>query len=332
MDLFIEEIINHRDAGFLCFDSTDQTRSPRFRAQIRHRFGPGADEETLAEIQKTFPNSGNALIEWFRLSNGSLLFADLCSKTSAVRIFPLHIWEMKTTEQHEYNARMKRRSPPGFVFADVPLSDKCFYISPIEAGVAIHCDEDGPGTAPFANSFDAFLDLIFRDPIAFMIRLGSHTFYCDGVSNTRWVPQTYLPDIHASDVGKTADDLGSELMDNFLEQSKRKFIPRDDELHMARTIELLRKAVRRSALINEAVLEHVIRQIQAIDKLGLEFDRVFTFTDSYPACEQEAVLEKKTEVGNLLEGLLNKNQNILTELSSEKNLSKRLSLAHRLSN
>lgn len=329
MDSFIEEMLNHAQPGFLCFAVTDKKQELQFRAGISHRFGPKADPDALTLFKKLVPFGDHELQEWIGRFNGSILFADVDSPAAALRIFPIDQWEQRTADQRERHERMGTYAPKGVVFAEIPRSGNYFYMSSSHSGCATiyYDDHDCREDKPAANGFAEFLKALFSDPPAFMMRFGCYTGYKDGCTPTQWVPQRYLPNISSCEIGKTAGDLADEIIDRVLAVNKHRFIPRDDELHLARTIEVMRVAVRHAAVVSDEAVARMIAEMKSVDHLCLEFDRIFT---SRPEMERDEILALKSEVCSHLDMLVEENRAIVAELQNELDFAKKQVLREKL--
>src|SRR5262249_28444794 len=84
----------------------------------------------------------------------------------------------------------------GIAFAEIPHSANYFIIQPNgeDAGKVFYADHDDFQPAPFANSFEEFLDSIVANPADFLNRLGCYNRYSHGKTDIQWIPKEYVPD------------------------------------------------------------------------------------------------------------------------------------------
>lgn len=197
----LQSLIQHTSPAFVCHPAGRGRESERFTARLSHELRAPASAGDLAHLRQLIPVGAEQLAAFYALHDGCVLYRDTLSPAAGVELFRISDMEEQTSSlrrwldglEDEYDTNHLKTA---IAIGESPHSGNYFAMPAKgpQIGKVFFFDHDDWREEPFAESFDEFLALVSSSPAALLSKtLGCTARYCDGSSNTQWIPTEYLP-------------------------------------------------------------------------------------------------------------------------------------------
>jgi hypothetical protein len=194
-----QALIEHRNPVFVCKPAGRSRDSERFTARISHVVRPPGTLLDLAHLQRIIPIGSERLLDFYRIHDGCMLYADTLSDAAGISLFKIRDMRQQTRSFREWRDRLADEGDENHLGTAIAVGE-CphsgnYFAMPVEgpqAGKVFFVDHDDFHEGPFAVSFDDFLAQISTDPAHLLsVQLGCTTRYSDGETDTQWIPIEY---------------------------------------------------------------------------------------------------------------------------------------------
>ena len=217
----LQELAAHKAPAFLCNELGDKdNKQQQLLVELVHSFEPPASLDALSTIfalEGSTAEQLEQLEQLYTFTNGAALFTSVEPTLLQTPGGPLSQHEVglyirAIEELHEWNLLIEEVWPDCYeeclndplicpdgalVIADVPGSPN-HLVLPLagpNAGKILYMQHDSCEHEPIAESIEAFIVDLTRDPVDFLNKkLGYHWRICDNETDKQWLPSTYLQD------------------------------------------------------------------------------------------------------------------------------------------